>query len=201
MLAALALLQKAKPFYWRNYIDQTLLHPLGATALVVLGILTFTLPRRKAIFPLLTMACFVSSAQRISLGGLDLTLLRLIIFFGLIRLFVKGEWREIRICRPDKLIIGWAVVQATAYVLLHKKFGSVIYMSARMFEGLGTYFLVRGLIRDWRGERQEVHVTERGYLWRGRSYGSLSAVARAITGSNRNGPKFFGLRAPEGAGR
>jgi hypothetical protein len=50
------------------------------------------------------------------------------------------------------------------------------------------------LVRVWRGERHEVHVTERGYLWRGRSFGSLSSVARAITGVSRNGPKFFGLR-------
>ena len=56
------------------------------------------------------------------------------------------------------------------------------------------------LIRDWRGERHEVHVTEAGYLWRGKGHGSLSAVAKAITGVNRNGPKFFGLRDGQGAG-
>ncbi|MEM0989792.1 MAG: DUF2924 domain-containing protein [Pseudomonadota bacterium] len=50
------------------------------------------------------------------------------------------------------------------------------------------------LIREWKGTRHEVHVVERGYLWRGATYGSLSAVATAITGTSRNGPKFFGLR-------
>ena len=50
------------------------------------------------------------------------------------------------------------------------------------------------LIRDWRGVRHEVHVTHAGYLWRGQTFASLSAVARAITGVNRNGPAFFGLR-------
>jgi hypothetical protein len=54
------------------------------------------------------------------------------------------------------------------------------------------------LVRDWRGERYEVHVTEKGYLWRGKGYGSLSAVATAITGISRNGPKFFGLRNGQG---
>lgn len=54
------------------------------------------------------------------------------------------------------------------------------------------------LVRDWRGERYEVHVTENGYLWRGQTYGSLSAVATAITGISRNGPKFFGLRDGQG---
>lgn len=56
------------------------------------------------------------------------------------------------------------------------------------------------LIRDWQGERYEVCVTERGYLWRGHTYGSLSGVARAITGVSRNGPKFFGLRGKRKAG-
>jgi len=38
-----------------------------------------------------------------------------------------------------------------------------------------------------------------GYEWEGRPYRSLSAVARAITGSRRNGPAFFGLRERDAA--
>ncbi len=53
------------------------------------------------------------------------------------------------------------------------------------------------LIRSWQGERHEVHVTEGGYLWRGRSWVSLSVIAREITGTRRNGPAFFGLRDGE----
>jgi Protein of unknown function (DUF2924) len=33
-----------------------------------------------------------------------------------------------------------------------------------------------------------------GFAWRGKTYGSLSKVAFAITGSRWNGPRFFGLR-------
>ena len=50
------------------------------------------------------------------------------------------------------------------------------------------------LVRVWRGDRHEVHVVEGGYLWRGQTRASLSAIAREITGSRRNGPAFFGLR-------
>ena len=50
------------------------------------------------------------------------------------------------------------------------------------------------LVRVWRAERHEIKVTENGYLWRDRSWASLSSVARAITGTRRNGPAFFGLR-------
>jgi hypothetical protein len=39
-----------------------------------------------------------------------------------------------------------------------------------------------------------VRVTSDGAIWNGERYSSLSALARAMTGTNRNGPKFFGLR-------
>jgi len=37
-------------------------------------------------------------------------------------------------------------------------------------------------------------VLESGFAWNGGTYESLSKVARAITGTNWNGPRFFGLR-------
>ena len=50
------------------------------------------------------------------------------------------------------------------------------------------------LVREWAGALQTVTVLEAGFTWQGRSYDSLSAVARAITGTAWNGPRFFGLR-------
>jgi len=50
------------------------------------------------------------------------------------------------------------------------------------------------LARDWAGQRHEVVVIESGVVYEGVTYGSLSAVARHITGMNWNGPRFFGLR-------
>ena len=39
-----------------------------------------------------------------------------------------------------------------------------------------------------------VTVMQTGFDYQGRSFASLSAVARHITGSQWNGPAFFGLR-------
>jgi hypothetical protein len=51
------------------------------------------------------------------------------------------------------------------------------------------------LIREWHGALHEVEVLEDGYLWRGARHRSLSAIARAITGTKWSGPRFFGLVA------
>lgn len=50
------------------------------------------------------------------------------------------------------------------------------------------------LARDYAGQRHEVVVVEGGVLYEGSRYGSLSEVARIITGQRWNGPRFFGLR-------
>jgi hypothetical protein len=50
------------------------------------------------------------------------------------------------------------------------------------------------LLREWRGVTHEVTVIEGGYEHQGKRYRSLSAVARAITGTQWSGPLFFGLR-------
>jgi hypothetical protein len=49
------------------------------------------------------------------------------------------------------------------------------------------------LIREWNGSTHTVDVTESGYRWNGEHYRSLSAIARAITGTRWSGPRFFGL--------
>ena len=50
------------------------------------------------------------------------------------------------------------------------------------------------LIREGQGVEHTVTVTQDGFEWQGRPYQSLSAIARAITGSRWNGWIFFGLK-------
>ena len=49
------------------------------------------------------------------------------------------------------------------------------------------------LVRDWHGVGHTVIVLEEGFEYDGRTWRSLTAIAKAITGSHRNGPAFFGL--------
>jgi DUF2924 family protein len=50
------------------------------------------------------------------------------------------------------------------------------------------------LIREWRGIEHCVAVRDDDFEYQGRPYKSLSAVARAITGTRWNGLIFFGLK-------
>ena len=49
------------------------------------------------------------------------------------------------------------------------------------------------LVRAWHGVGHTILVLDEGFEYDGRIWRSLTAIAKAITGSHRNGPAFFGL--------
>ena len=54
------------------------------------------------------------------------------------------------------------------------------------------------LIREWQGVEHCLTVRDHDYEYQGRPYKSLSAAARAITGTRWNGWVFFGLKNQRG---
>lgn len=50
------------------------------------------------------------------------------------------------------------------------------------------------LTRIWRGTTHQVQATDHGFKYQGERFGSLSEVARRITGTRWSGPVFFGLK-------
>ena len=51
------------------------------------------------------------------------------------------------------------------------------------------------LVRTWKGKSYRVMVMTDGFAHDGRTFTSLSEIASEITGTNWNGPRFFGLRS------
>ncbi|MEW9922508.1 DUF2924 domain-containing protein [Marimonas sp. MJW-29] len=50
------------------------------------------------------------------------------------------------------------------------------------------------LVREWNGRTYQVEVIDGGYLMDGKTWRSLSAIARHITGAHWSGPRFFGVQ-------
>jgi hypothetical protein len=57
-----------------------------------------------------------------------------------------------------------------------------------------TFCVGAVLVREYQGVRHTVMVERDGFVWRERAYPNLSKIAREITGTQWNGPRFFGLR-------
>ena len=50
------------------------------------------------------------------------------------------------------------------------------------------------LVREWNGKTISVEVRQEGYLYADKLYGSLSEIARVVTGAHWSGPRFFGIK-------
>src|SRR5271167_1016633 len=57
------------------------------------------------------------------------------------------------------------------------------------------------LVREWHGRTHTVCVTDVGFEFQGKTYRSLTKIARDITGAQWSGPRFFGLLREETASR
>ena len=137
-------------FARQDFHGVTTLHPLGLMAILVLGVTLIFVPRRYAAIPFLLLACLVPASQRLVIATLDFNLLRLLVLAGWARIFLHGEYRGLRWCRLDSLVVAWSLVSAVSYVVLHGTFGSAIYRAGMLYDALGLYLFFRCVLRGWR---------------------------------------------------
>ncbi len=131
------------------FAGQTILHPIGLTLLIILGIAVQFVPRRYVIVPMFIMACFLSARQRITIVGADFTMLRMMVLFAWIRVMLKSEWRGVRFHAIDRSIILFAISGTVIYSIREGALGDLVYKLGTSFDALGMYFLFRCVIRSW----------------------------------------------------
>ena len=123
---------------------------------------------------------------------------------------LKLKWKELKSQEPPQFAKRSLLSQVIAWELQAKAFGAIEPPLHRLLLELGsgqpsstssnadlrTQNLSLGvkLIRTWRGESHQVIVIDGGFLWRDKTFGSLSIIAREITGTQWSGPVFFGLK-------
>ncbi len=124
---------------------------------------------------------------------------------------LKQRWRALQGGDPPKRLSRQMLLRALAHAIQEKAFGGLtpsvrqrLQRLAAELRGTGRVVSVgpqpsfkpgTKLIREWQGRTHEVTVLEQGFGWNGEIHRSLSAIARAITGTRWNGHVFFGLKA------
>jgi len=120
---------------------------------------------------------------------------------------LRRHWRVIFGRTPPVDLSKDLLGRMIAYRLQERAFGGLDRESLRFLHGLARHDgspprrLKPGtvLVRDYRGQRHTVTVVCDGFDWQGATYPSLSAIARAITGTAWSGPRFFALAPANGA--
>jgi Protein of unknown function (DUF2924) len=139
---------------------------------------------------------------------------------------LRRQWRAHLGGDPPLHLPRWLLMKVLAYRLQADAFGGLDKSIQRMLRsdkgrGASAPFDRRSpqtrdgvclkagalLVREWKGQLERVMILEDSFAWNGQTYGSLSQIAKAMTGTNWNGHRFFGLpqgktvRADEASGR
>jgi len=118
-------------------------------------------------------------------------------------------WLELFGKLPNPKLRRELLVPILAYRLQEKAFGGLKPSTAKRLKAVAEEF-ANGkkpagspslrtktgtrFIREWQGQLHEVAVLDKGLEYKGRTYRSLSEIAREITGTRWSGPAFFGLK-------
>jgi hypothetical protein len=119
---------------------------------------------------------------------------------------LRTRWRRMFGAVPPKGLTKDIMGRMIAYRIQEEVFGgldrAMVKLLDRLARGEKPNELNRRLqpgtvlVREYNGERHTVTIVPDGFLWRDATYSSLSIIARVITGTAWNGPRFFGLRVP-----
>jgi Protein of unknown function (DUF2924) len=122
---------------------------------------------------------------------------------------LRALWRAKFTSEPPKAFGPDLLRRSIAFRIQEEVYGGFDRATARLLKQLMQQFTKNNgrivlprrinpgavLIREWKGKRHEVTVLKDGFAHQDKSYESLSQIARLITGTRWNGPKFFGLRS------
>jgi hypothetical protein len=129
------------------------LHPIVLVAMLVVIVLTFLLPRKYLIVPLLLSTFLIPQGQQFVVGGVHLFVLRIIVLAGLIRMLFSRRSPEENLLTGgfnsvDKAFLLWACLHVLAFILLYKEMGAVVNQVGYLWDGVGGYMILRFMVRD-----------------------------------------------------
>jgi len=117
---------------------------IALTFLIVNALGVLVLPRRWAPISLLASCCYMTTAQVIHIGPVSLTVYRVVLAAGLLRVVLRREKLPGGANTIDKLMVAWAAWLMFASLFHEWVQGSgPVYTSGQVFNIISVYFLIR----------------------------------------------------------
>jgi len=121
---------------------------IGAVITLTLCLGVLTLRRTLAAFCIVSAALFLTEGQGLSLGGLNLTSIRLVLGVAFGRIVLRKEWDSIRLNKVDSAFVAYVVVGLLAHTLRTWSWGPFVYQLGFAYNALLGYFVMRSLINS-----------------------------------------------------
>jgi hypothetical protein len=135
-------------YYFGGGDEATSATSLAVLVLLVACVLILVLPRKYAFVPFLIAAILLPLHVVVLIGSLHFNATRILILVGWVRLLFRRDGFPGRLQTLDKVVLASALCSAVAYSILWQDFGAVINRLGVLVTTMGSYFLLRCLVRD-----------------------------------------------------
>jgi len=98
--------------------------------------------------PLFVGACYITYGQAIDIGTISFTVLRILILAAIVRVFIRGEYLDLKFNALDGLMLAWGVIAVLTAFGHEDTNGALVFRLGVAYEGCGVYFLLRVLCRS-----------------------------------------------------
>ncbi len=136
--------------------NQTVVEPLVLTATLLLGAILLVLPRRYAVVPFILLASFLPLAQRVAIAEIDFNMVRILLLFGWVRLFLRGDYRGLKLGRLDYVFFAWVASASVIFAISRGTADTVIFRAGQSYDLIGLFVLFRFWVRDFDALRVSV---------------------------------------------
>lgn len=121
---------------------------LGVFFIIAMSVLTWSLPRRSALIPLMITTCYMPLGQFFVIGGMHLQFFRILLLVGVCRAWTRREGVGLQVTCLDKLLGFWAVAAVVLGTLADPSSGRLTNRVSEVFNALGLYYVMRCWVRD-----------------------------------------------------
>lgn len=147
-------------------VNQSIVNPVVLLIVLVLGVLICFGSRKRAIAAFLGGAIMIPMDQILMIGPLHFPMLRLLLLFGMVRMFRTKISSQLRILGTgwnniDIALVALTIISAINGIALYRDSTTVVYELGELYTAFGGYVLLRYLIRD----EDDVRVTIRALAW------------------------------------
>jgi hypothetical protein len=132
---------------------ESVLHPAVLAVLLVVVVLTFALPRKYIVIPVLFVMMLSPQGQQLYLAGVHWSVIRILVLMGLIRLCVI-KFSSKKSLFPggtngiDRAFFTVVLIQTACFVLQYMQFQALLNQFGFLLDFLGSYVLLRALIQN-----------------------------------------------------
>lgn len=136
----------------------TTISPLVLTITITACILILLLDRKKVLAIFMTLGLILPYGQALYLAGVNLSALRIIVIFGVIKSFFSTHIIGLRLTVLDKCILCWVGSCVVTFSLLWMDSGALVNKIGFLINVAGTYAIFRWAIQDWEDMDRAVRV-------------------------------------------